>query len=164
MNPGVITGVSLILIGVLGGGAAVLRSRLRDSETERDGWDTVVDLGDADEDEPPVPSPAVSQACRYCGGDLEWHDGMGVWKSPVLGIGPLGPELGSTDQCPSSPDRYHEPKDVEPLGSGDIPTAIGDTCFRCHKVKVIPPAVWCDQCRPIVWAAGSEPIERQAGE
>jgi hypothetical protein len=52
----------------------------------------------------------------------------------------------------------------EPLGSGDVPTAVGDMCFRCHKKKVMPPAVWCDDCRPLVWGVGSEPIERQADQ
>lgn len=52
----------------------------------------------------------------------------------------------------------------EPLGSGDVPTAVGDTCFRCHKNKVMPPAVWCDDCRPIVWGIGAEPIERQVSQ
>jgi hypothetical protein len=78
--------------------------------------------------------------------DLDALDAHTPTRTPVREYVPAFPELR------------------EPLGSGDVPTAIGDTCFRCHKNKVMPPAVWCDDCRPIVWGIGAEPIERQVSQ
>lgn len=75
------------------------------------------------------------------------------------------PDVLSAQTSTRTPVREYVPAFPElrePLGSGDVPTAVGDTCFRCHKTKVMPPVVWCDDCRPIVWGVGAEPIERRA--
>lgn len=53
-------------------------------------------------------------------------------------------------------------QDIEPMGSGDVPTVDGDLCFRCHKAPAAHPSLWCDECRPIVWGIPAEPIELQA--
>lgn len=83
------------------------------------------------------------------------EDGLAVtevattWASPVC--------MPNREYVPAFPEIG------EPLGSGEIPTVDGDLCFRCHKNPVRASAsLWCDACRPIVWAVGAEPVERQA--
>ncbi|MGZ0150687.1 hypothetical protein ACXJJ3_26755 [Kribbella sp. WER1] len=56
---------------------------------------------------PPECGTPEAPTCLRCGGELRWHAGMGVWQVR------LPADMGWTDQCPLSSDRYHRhPEEV----------------------------------------------------